>query len=560
MSDAKQSGEGTRPASAAADGAPPGSGGMGTATATTATATGSASEASVAGAPTGQRSPSFGRVVFSLRRYWLQDVVGTVNQAEVIEKRRAECAISERYLFMTAMSGGIAVLGLLLSSPAVVIGAMLLSPLMDPIMGLGFALAIGDYHWLRQSARSLAWGTAMAVGLTALVVYLSPIQTITPEIAARTQPNLFDLFVALFSALAGAYAMIRGREGTIVGVAIATALMPPLATVGFGLATWNWTVFSGALLLYVTNLITIALTAWAMARLYGFKTSLSSRQSAFQNAAVFAVFIALAIPLAFSLQQIAWQANAQRVVRSEIEEKFDAQSQIDGLNIEFGGNPVIVNATVWTPRPDSDAEAEIERALSNRLGEPVELSLLQYQVATGSSAAEQAQLSATRAREEQIALARAEDLSKRLALVAGVPEEDVVVDRTRRRAMVRAERLEGATLAAYRALEARIAETEPDWTIELLPPLADLPSRIDFEEVTEGEGDDATTSIGPTSEGAQALAVVEWAANRFNLPIVLVGPPEETSAAADLLAKRGVSVGTRDGSGPLRAQWGEAGQ
>ncbi|MEL6738165.1 MAG: DUF389 domain-containing protein, partial [Pseudomonadota bacterium] len=86
-----------------------------------------------------RRSP-FARVVFSLRRYWLQDVVGTVNQAEVIEKRRAECSLSERYLFMTAMSGGIAVLGLLLSSPAVVIGAMLLSPLMDPIMGLGFAL------------------------------------------------------------------------------------------------------------------------------------------------------------------------------------------------------------------------------------------------------------------------------------------------------------------------------------------------------------------------------------------------------------------------------------
>ena len=100
---------------------------------------------------------------------------------------------------MTAMSAGIAVLGLLLSSPAVVIGAMLLSPLMDPIMGLGFALAIGDYHWLRQSAKSLAWGTLIAVGLTAVLVYLSPIQTITPEIAARTQPNLFDLFVALFS-------------------------------------------------------------------------------------------------------------------------------------------------------------------------------------------------------------------------------------------------------------------------------------------------------------------------------------------------------------------------
>jgi uncharacterized hydrophobic protein (TIGR00271 family) len=116
---------------------------------------------------------------------------------------------------------------------------MLLSPLMGPIMGLGFALAIGDRDWLRQSGRTLLLGSLVAVVLCAVLVFLSPIQTITSEIAARTRPNLFDLFIALFSALAGAYAMIRGREGTIVGVAIATALMPPLTVVGFGLATSN---------------------------------------------------------------------------------------------------------------------------------------------------------------------------------------------------------------------------------------------------------------------------------------------------------------------------------
>lgn len=335
--------------------------------------------------PVKQRRPSFGRVVFSLRRYWLQDVVGTVNQSEVIEKRRAECAMSERYLFMTAMSAGIAVLGLLLSSPAVVIGAMLLSPLMDPIMGLGFALAIGDYHWLRQSARSLAWGSVMAIALTALVVYLSPIQTITPEIASRTQPTLFDLFVALFSALAGAYAMIRGRDGTIVGVAIATALMPPLATVGFGFATWNWTVFSGALLLYVTNLITIALTAWAMARAYGFRTSLSSRQSIYQNLVVFAVFIALIVPLTYSLQQIVFQTNAQRVMRSEIEEAFPVDAEISKLGVDFRADPILASATVYTPELKPEIEAEIERAFSARLKQPAELSLTQLQVGTSAT-------------------------------------------------------------------------------------------------------------------------------------------------------------------------------
>jgi uncharacterized hydrophobic protein (TIGR00271 family) len=518
-----------------------------------------AAAASTAGAPEDRASPSFGRVVISLRRYWLQDVVGTVSQAEVIEKRRAECAITERYLFMTAMSAGIAVLGLLLSSPAVVIGAMLLSPLMDPIMGLGFALAIGDYPWLKQSARSLAWGTAMAIALTATLVYLSPIQTITPEIAARTQPNLFDLFVALFSALAGAYAMIRGREGTIVGVAIATALMPPLATVGFGLATWNWTVFSGALLLYVTNLITIALTALGMARLYGFRTSLSSRNTLLQNIAVLAVFVALAIPLAFSLQSIAWQANAQRIVRAEIVEKFDRRARIDGLEIEFGTTPIAISATMLTPVLNPVAETEAERALSARLGEEVELSLIQFEVGTSASAAEQAQLSSARAQEEQTELARAEDLAVRLALVAGVDEEEVVVDRSRRRAVVRAKALEGATLAAYRALEARIAATEPEWTIELLPPLSALPQSIPFEPLANEEDEGAAIGIGPTREGARALTTIEWAASRFELPIVLVGPADEAAAAQEILAGRGVNVETRTGPAPLRAVWGEAG-
>ncbi|KEO89186.1 membrane protein [Erythrobacter longus] len=486
----------------------------------------------------------FKRVLATLRGWWREDVVGTVEQSAVIEKRRAECALSERYLFMTAMSAGIAVLGLLLSSPAVVIGAMLLSPLMDPIMGLGFALAIGDYQWLKKSARSLFWGTIIAVGLTAALVYFSPIQTITPEIAARTQPNLFDLFVALFSALAGAYAMIRGREGTIVGVAIATALMPPLATVGFGLATWNWTVFSGALLLYITNLITIALTALAMARLYGFESSLSARNSLFQNIAVATVFVALAVPLALSLQQIAFQTNSQRIIRAEIEEAYAGSVDIAQLDVDFRADPVLATATVYTPSPKVSAETEIEAALITRLGRPIEFSLREFGVDSGASAAQQAALSAARANEEAAAQQRAETLATRLALVAGVDEDDVTVDRTRRRATVRARELEGATLAAYRVLEMRIARTEPEWVIELLPPAGDLPDSIPFGEE------------GPTLEGAQALAVIEWAANRTGLPIVLEGREEDATRAAELLGQRGVNVTVQSSSGPVRAKWG----
>ena len=487
---------------------------------------------------------NFGRVLFSWRRWWLQDVVGTVDQASVIEKRREDCGLTERYLFMTAMSGGIAILGLLLSSPAVVIGAMLLSPLMGPIMGLGFALAIWDYEWIKQSARSLAWGTVMAIMLCSLVVFFSPIQTITPEIAARTKPNLFDLGVAFFSALAGAYAMIRGREGTIVGVAIATALMPPLAVVGFGLATWNWTVFSGALLLYVTNLITIALTAWGMARLYGFRTALSGKQTMFQNVAVIAVIVALAIPLTLSLQSIAFETNAQRQVRGEILDIFDSRSRLGQVEIDFDSDPVRVDANVFTPQLEPDAELDGERALTRVLGRPVQLSINQVQSGRSAAAAQQAELSATRAREEAAALQRAEKLAERLSLVAGVSEDELTIDRQRRRAIVRARPLDGASLATYRELEMRIAATEPEWTIELTPPRLALP------QVTFADGE-------PDEAGVSSVELIVWAARRLNLPVAIAGSAYEVDAIQRMLSSAGITVTStvQRRAGTLQVTW-----
>lgn len=488
---------------------------------------------------------SFGVAMFGLRRWWLRDVLTEIDQPDVIERRREEGALSHRYLFMTAMSAGIAILGLLLGSPAVVIGAMLLSPLMDPIMGLGFALAIGDYRWLKQSARTLAWGSLLAILLCAVLVFFSPIQTITSEIAARTRPNLFDLLVALFSALAGAYAMIRGREGTIVGVAIATALMPPLAVVGFGLATFNWTVFSGSLLLFATNFLTIALTVWGMARLYGFSAELGKRQTRAQNFAVAVVFFGLAIPLGFSLQQIAWEANAQRIVRSEIGEKFDNRSLIESFEIDFTTQPLAISATMLTPEFKLGAEDDIERALADRLGREVELSLTQYQVGTSASAAQQAQLSATRAREEADARSRTDALALRLSLVAGVAQSEVLIDRGRKRALVRAARLPGASLATYRALEARIAGTEPDWLIEVLPPQLPLPRVIGFD------------AEGLTPQGLETTLQIVWAAQRTGQPVRLTGAVVPATAAADVLRGGKVEVQLVPGSGPVLAEWSD---
>lgn len=193
----------------------------------------------------------------ALIEWWHECIIDSLDHREVVERVADEARWSAHFAFMTMMSAGIAVLGLLLSSPAVVIGAMLISPLMGPIIGFGFGIALFDFAEIRRTTLTVAAGTVMAVLFCALIVALSPLQSVTDEIAARTRPNLFDLMVAVFSGLAGTYAMIRGRQGAIVGVAIAVAVMPPLAVMGFGIATFNWTVFWGSSLLFFTNLMAI---------------------------------------------------------------------------------------------------------------------------------------------------------------------------------------------------------------------------------------------------------------------------------------------------------------
>ena len=498
------------------------------------------------------RDPGFREVLLTWRRWWRIRVTGTVDQAEVIANRREECRLSARYVLMTAMSAGIAILGLLLSSPAVVIGAMLLSPLMDPIMGVGFALAIGDFQWLRQSARSLAIGVLVAIAFCALIVFASPLQTITSEIAARTRPNLFDLAVAFFSAVAGAYAMIRGRIGTIVGVAIATALMPPLAVVGYGIATFNSTVFWGSLFLFVTNLTTIALTATAMARVYGFSTSLSSKQTQLQAVLIVGAFVALAIPLFLSLRQIVWESQATREANTVVLEVFDGRATVSQLQPNFDTEPMHVSATVLTPEIIGDAERRAAREMTRVMGRPVQFSLTQLRVGTSAQAQEEAQLAQARAAEAEAA-AQAQNIAERLALLAGVAPDDVTIDRERRRALVVARPLDGATLAAYRELERRINATEPEWSIRFTPPIRALP-QVTFETIDTDLG----AQTLPDAAGRRAVALIGWAQKRVGVPVRLSGPADAVESVRDTLAEQDVAVVVDEvggGYGTVSASW-----
>ncbi|MAW99292.1 MAG: hypothetical protein CMN72_06490 [Sphingomonas sp.] len=491
--------------------------------------------------------------------WWREHVVAGVDHVRVLDKVRAESGWSGRYMFMTLMSAGIAVLGLLLSSPAVVIGAMLISPLMGPIIGLGFGLATFDTAEIRASAVALAIGIILAVVFTAAVVMLSPLQNVTEEIAARTRPNLFDLMVALFSALAGAYAMVRGREGTIVGVAIATALMPPLAVMGYGLATLNWTVLGGSSLLFFTNLMTIALAAAVMARLYGFGSDLSPQHTLLQTLVGIAVLIALAIPLGISLYNIAWEATASRQAQNVVMSQFGGDARLSQIDFHPDTKPIRVSATVLTPQFRPDAQSDAQRTLERLLGRPVQVALEQYRVGT-SQAAEAEQIASAQANARQLAADKvAMRTSEQLALIAGVTQGNVLLDRDHQRAVVTAKPLPDTGLEAYRTLEKRVSDAATGWSVELIPPPASLPDVSFAKPQQNAEGEEEPAAPKPDTNGEAAIATAVWAAKRLNVPIGVAGDKDRVAVVVDALTKAGVDaheVSGKSGSdGTVRMVW-----
>jgi uncharacterized hydrophobic protein (TIGR00271 family) len=161
----------------------------------------------------------------------------------------------------------IASIGLNVNSTAVIIGAMLISPLMGPIVSMGFALAMYDFALLRVAFKNLAGATLLSLCVSTIYFYVSPFKEVQSELLARTSPNLYDVLIAFIGGLVGAIALTRAEKGNpIPGVAIATALMPPLCTAGFGLATQQYAFFGGALYLFGINCVFIALATLLVVR------------------------------------------------------------------------------------------------------------------------------------------------------------------------------------------------------------------------------------------------------------------------------------------------------
>jgi len=189
----------------------------------------------------------------------------------VIDRISKDVVFRGTNLWILVFAIFIASLGLNINSTAVIIGAMLISPLMGPIMGIGLGFGINDLQLVKKSVRNYAY--AVIVGLITSFVYFSitPLNEAFSELLARTSPTIFDVLIALFGGLAGMLANSSKSKGNVIpGVAIATALMPPLCTAGYGLATLNFKYFFGASYLFTINTVFIALATFATVKFLRF--------------------------------------------------------------------------------------------------------------------------------------------------------------------------------------------------------------------------------------------------------------------------------------------------
>jgi len=202
----------------------------------------------------------------------LLDIRDDTDRESTVEAIKKDISFKGHNAWILVFSIFVASIGLNVSSTAVVIGAMLISPLMGPIVGIGLSVAINDVDTLRKSFVNLG----VMVGLSVLTAYtyflISPVKEETPELIARTYPTILDVLVAIFGGLA--LIVAKTKRGTIAsvifGVAIATALMPPLCTVGYGLAIGKWSYAGGALYLFSINAVFIALSTFMVSKLLGF--------------------------------------------------------------------------------------------------------------------------------------------------------------------------------------------------------------------------------------------------------------------------------------------------
>ena len=298
------------------------------------------------------------------------------------------------YFVMLVAATAIATLGLLQDSPAVVIGGMLVAPLMTPIVGCGLGLAQANSKLFRTAANAIFWGFLFTLLVSFLLAWLIPGRQLTAQVLARSNPDLLDLLIALSSAIAAAYALARpSLVGAIAGVAIATALVPPLSCIGIALAYGQYLIAKGATLLFFTNMIAIVLGAACTFRLLGVTSShteVTHRRWVYRMVGALGVGVLLLLyPLGRSLEETIDRGRPQPrsfplakhvddAIRGFVAERKDVQMILAARpGTTFDKVDVLIILASQAPLPTTYRDQLIER-VRRELDDPDAVVMIHY--------------------------------------------------------------------------------------------------------------------------------------------------------------------------------------
>lgn len=460
-------------------------------------------------------------------RQWRIAKAASVDHPTILADVVENGCLTQRYMFMVVIASGIATIGLLLNSPAVIIGAMLVSPLMGPIALSGISLGRFDLEMGREGFRSLLVGVLLALGMAGLIVLLSPLTDATPEILARTRPNLFDLVVAVLSGLAGGYAIVRDRGGAIVGVAIATALMPPLAVVAYGTVLQQWPIAKGASLLFITNIFAICISMAIVSTWYGFGRAKFQRLLVWQSLVALLVLIPLAIPLSKSLQNIVTETFLSQGARRVVEETavHSGQSRIQSFAVSFPeALPMHVDVVLLTKQGDPALEENILQRMLQELKKPVTLRLDQIQVADLKKVEPQQSSVANPIQTNTAASALGSvGIIQSVRAFFPIPTRLFEVDEMNHRITILPKSDAQASLRTLHRMEEELLLQHPGWTVQIVPPQQALPKLFYPRGVSE---------LRPDQK--QRLADIAWALRAWEAKNVVVNGYASTAGEGPL--------------------------
>ena len=294
--------------------------------------------------------------------------INPIDHAELLQDLRHGSRWNANFIAMLSLASAIATLGLMQNSPAVVIGSMLLAPMMTPMIGAGLALAQANWSLARLCAKSIALGFLLTLAVSYVVGEVAPArETLSPEVLSRGSPNVLDLMIALFAAIAATIAMARpGIAGAVAGVAIATALVPPICAIGISLSLEKFQNALGALILFSTNLVAIVIASSFTFSLLGIVTKRSlKRHRRLVGAMRLGLVVLLAIlaaPLTMALYSQLDEGRTQPAVfpvtRAVAEALRSHVKDKDGVDITFLARPSVAEGVVIYLAADRDQKIE----------------------------------------------------------------------------------------------------------------------------------------------------------------------------------------------------------